>query len=329
MANHMQRFLIISGLVLSASLAPVRAIAATFRQIVVYGDSLSDLGRASLATGGAAPPYSTLTGGKFSNGKIWIEYLADDLGIRTNPATNFAVGGATTGTTNTIQTLIPFPVTGLVGIQQEVANNSISDPNALYVIWGGANDYLGGGITNPAIPVTNLTTEIGTLIARGAKNILVPNLANLGALPSTNGNIATAGLLNSLTLAHNTGLATSINTLSQLNPSVKLSLLDTNLLFNQIVANPSNFGITNVTDRCLTSSSVCANPNSYLFWDDLHPTTTGNKLIGDLAFQTLTATAVPEPTMMWGSLVAFSSAIALKRKIKAAKLTAKKLVKAI
>lgn len=316
----MKRFLVISGLILGSSLFPVSAIAATFRQLVVYGDSLSDLGNAYTATGGTVPPYPQ-GGGRFSNGPIWIEYLAARLGITTDRSTNFAVGGATTGTDNTIA---PF----LGGVQNQVTNNSISDPNgnALYVVWAGANDYLGGGITDPAITIGNLSFAINTLIGRGAKNILVPNLGNLGELPSTNDDLMTSAGLNFLTQDHNTKLAASLSDLSVLFPSVKLSLLDVNSLFNDIVADPVSAGFTNVTDGCLLVG--CTNPDKYLFWDTIHVTTAGHKLIGDLAFETLNApsTSVPEPTGMLGSLVALGFVVGFKRKLKPSKLTDRELV---
>jgi thermolabile hemolysin len=331
----MKKSLIISGLILVSSLFPVRAIAATFSQIVVYGDSLSDLGRAAAATSNLPAqskfPAYTDGEGRFSNGKIWVEYLADQLGIATNPNTNFAIGGATTGTVNIGQALAP---TSFIGIQTQVANNPISDPAALYVIWGGANDYLSAipgepCIPNePCIPISNLTSEINTLISRGATNILIPNLPNLGALPATrNFGTQQTTALNNLTALHNGGLATAISQLSLANPTVKLNLLDVNSLFNQVVANPSNFGLNNVTDGCLLVD--CSTPNSYLFWDDRHPTTAAQQLIGNLAFQTVSPTAVPEPISMIGSLVAFGSAIAFKRKLKTAQLKDKELVDSI
>src|SRR5215217_7794985 len=53
-----------------------------FDHVVVFGDSLSDAGNA----------------GRFTNGPVWVEYLAQKLGLPLNPAraggTNFAVGGA-------------------------------------------------------------------------------------------------------------------------------------------------------------------------------------------------------------------------------------------
>jgi thermolabile hemolysin len=318
----MKRFLVISGLILGSSLFPVGAIAATFSQIIVYGDSLSDVGRAATATGGAAPPYSPFFGGgRFSNGSIWIEDLAARLGI--SASNNFAVGGATSGTANTI----PFPSPDLVGIQTEVTNHlndpNANDPDALYILWGGANDYLGGGITNPATTIRNLTGEIQTLIGYGAKNILVPDLPNLGQIPGTIGSPNAAGL-NLLTQGHNAGLAASIANLSAFFPSVKLSLLGVNHLFDRVVTDPNSFGFSNVTSQCITANFLCPNPDTYLFWDELHPTAAGHQLISDLAFETL---QVPEPTTMLGSLLAFGSIVTLKRKIKPSKSKEKALNK--
>ena len=326
----MKRFSIVCGLIIAASLVPIRAIASTYSQIVVYGDSLSDLGRAAatstLPAQSKFPASYNNGGGRFSNGPIWVEYLANRLGIVTNPNTNFAIGGATTGTFNTGQTLSP----SFVGIRQQVNPGNpaaeISDPNALYIIWGGANDYLAKTTTDPRVPVGNLTSQILTLIqTRQAKNILVLNLPDLGKLPSTRNDPTIAANLDTLTQLHNTALAASIASLSRANSSVKLSLLDVNSLFKQVVANPSTVGFNNATDGCL--SVGCPKPDTYLFWDTIHPTTATHRLIGDLAFQAVSPTSVPKPMTMLGSLIAFGSAVAFKRKLKSSKLTDKELVK--
>jgi thermolabile hemolysin len=317
----MRNISIILGLTLAATLVPVRAIAATFNQLVVYGDSLSDLNRAFNATGGIAPPYvSTPDAGRFSNSSVWVEYLAASLGIGIDPTTNFAVGGATTGSVNTIAAdltarNIPIPnPSQLVGIQQQVTNSSIGNPDALYIVWGGANDYLGGGIVNPTIPVSNLTTQISTLIARGAKNILVPNLPNLGVLPGTRTSVNAPGL-SVLTQGHNATLDLSIAALQQANPSVTLNILDINDLFNRAVNDPSQFNFTNVTDGCLLVS--CTNPDAYLFWDTIHPTTATHRFISNLALSTVAPTAVPEPFTIIGTIVGGTAALRLRKKLQA------------
>ena len=318
----MNRFSIVCGLIVAASLVPARAIAATFSQIVVYGDSLSDVGRFYTASGGTfpPPPYSN---GKFSNGPVWVEYLATSLGIPNDPTTNFAVGNAKTDSHP------QAPAPGFIGIKEQIDNDqSPVKSNNLYVIWGGANDYLEpvnpANPANPSVIVGNLTAQIGTLIGRGAKNILVPNLPNLGQLPSTLASPA-SGLLNNATQLHNLSLEASIRNLNlSLNdPTVKVNLLDVNFLFNTA----SSVGFTNVTDKCITS--LGCTPDTYLFWDEVHPTTAGHRLIGDLAFSVVSPTAVPEPMTILGSLAAASSAIAFKRKLKSSSLKAKELVKNI
>jgi hypothetical protein len=63
--------------------------------------------------------------------------------------------------------------------------------------------------------------------------------------------------------------------------------------FQEVTANPQNFGVTNITDACLSGDpfdpgTVCANPDSYIFWDAIgHPTAVGQALIADFAFMAL------------------------------------------
>jgi phospholipase/lecithinase/hemolysin len=294
-----KKWLMTSSLIAGVSLWPIPSVAAVFSQIISYGDSLLDLGRAFEQVG--SPSYGDMFGGgRYSNGLIWVEYLAPRLGLTTNPDTNFAVGGATTGTANTVDN-------SLVGLSQQINNNLISDPNALYIVWGGANDYLGAGITDPSIPVGNLSAHITTLINNGAINILVPNLSNLGELPVTIG-IPQSSLLNNLTQAHNQGLALAINNLQTTFPNTNIQLLDVNTTFNQIQANPSQFDLTNVIDGCLLVS--CTTPDTYFFWDIIHPSTRGHQLISNLAVQTL---GVPEPSMVLGLFIVGIGAIWIKK----------------
>ena len=69
--------------------------------IVAFGDSLSDVGNISIATGGVSPGASYYHG-HYSNGPIWLEYLANRLGVAApTPSlaggTDNALGGAETG----------------------------------------------------------------------------------------------------------------------------------------------------------------------------------------------------------------------------------------
>jgi phospholipase/lecithinase/hemolysin len=320
--------------VILISVAASAANAASFTNLYVFGDSLSDTGNFYRATGNLLPPEPFYFQGRFSNGPVWVEYLAPKLGLTYNPANNFAFGSASTDNTNT------FPLLGssFPGLQQEIqafkASNPIADPNALYILWAGSNDYLGGRVTNPVQPVANIATAITSLAQAGARTILVPNLSDLGKIPGTRTNPAASAGLTALSTAHNALLAQSLAALSSTLPSTSLILLDSNQLFNTVLTNPSQFGFTNTTESCLfpaplsnpgTIPTVCANPNQFAFWDDIHPTTAAHAILGEFAFTTVqNSTAIPEPTTTAGMILVGALFGAARQKLKRDKVTAHK-----
>ncbi len=301
------------------ALTPSTAEAFQLTGLYVFGDSLSDIGNFYTFTNNQLPPSQLgYFNGRFSNGPVWVDYLAPNLGLTSDVRTNFAFPGATTGTTNTtIPGVLP-------GLQQQISNftqiTPQADPDALYVLWAGANDYLGGQQTNPAIPVANLADAIQSLAGVGAKNFLVANLPDLGQVPLVRdrGPVVSQGAT-ALSNGHNALLAQTLAVLgNQLAPiSVNLIPFDVNTVFNQAIANPAQFGLMNTSNACLFPSpilfpntggrpepiAVCPNPNQYLFWDSLHPSTTAHAIVGEAAFQTLSASAIPEPPATAGMII--------------------------
>ncbi|WP_017318365.1 SGNH/GDSL hydrolase family protein [Mastigocladopsis repens] len=270
-----------------------------FSDMYVFGDSLCDIGSAFDATqkalGQGSPPSPPYFQGRFSNGPVWVEYLATLLELTSKRNTNFATGGANTGAKNTF---IPDNQLGLPGLQQQInsfiedlkAANRLADPKALYIVWAGANDYLGGGVTHPAMPIENLSYAITSLAAVGAKNIMVLNLPNLGEVPATRTDSQQSTLLNALTQQHNFSLSELLNTLN-LGFDVSIIPFDVNSLFHQVFTNPTKFGFTNVTDAQLDQSDHLQNDtDKFFFWDVLHPTRFGHSLLAEFAFSLLAPT---------------------------------------
>ncbi|MBF2028096.1 MAG: SGNH/GDSL hydrolase family protein [Oscillatoriales cyanobacterium C42_A2020_001] len=313
------------------ALTPSTAEAFQLTGLYVFSDSLSDVGNFYAFTNNQLPPPQLgYFNGRFSNGPVWVDYLAPRLGLTSDIRTNFSFPGLTTGTTNTtIPNVLP-------GLQQQIPRftqaTPQADPNALYILWAGANDYLGGQQTNPAIPVANLANAIQSLAGVGAKNFLVANLPDLGQVPLVRDRGAAVSQgATALTNGHNALLAQTLATLgNQLAPiGVNLIPLDVNTVFSQAIANPAQFGLTNTSDPCLFPSpllfsntggrpdpiTVCPNPNQYLFWDSLHPSTTAHRLVGEAAFQTLSASAVPEPPATAGMIVfgAFMTSLVVRK----------------
>lgn len=231
-----------------------------------------------------------------------MEVLAGQLGLAAPSArwgsstnqTNYAVGGAKTDYTL-------LPIVGAVGMdsqvgwfQADLGNNpgwNVSD--ALFVLWGGGNDYFGyldsgGPIPTPAL---NLRQRIETLIALGATAFLTCNLPPLGDTPAYRGTSQQAEA-NQLSEQFAADWQQQVNELSALHPQCAFYYLDVYAAFQQIVANPENYGLRNVTDPAFDGSTVVSNADEYLFWDNVHPTRVGHALIGAAAYNQI----IPEPT---------------------------------
>ena len=323
----MVKSLVASAFVLC--LLPAVASAAPITSLYVVGDSLSDSGNAFILTGGFPPaPYAQ----RASNGPVAVERLAADLGVTLTPSaaggTNYAVVGAATGpvmATNPAEITDNWAAhvygqtnlkgTGLLNQERKILQTGpIADPaGSLFVVWGGANNLA----LNPfsaGDAIGNLATIVGELYQDGARRFLIPNLPDLSLTPSSQGlSPADRAALSFLTIGFDNALAAAVNSLRAL-PGIQITEFDTFAFLNGVIANPLAYGFTNTTQPCLqgitlTGGSVCADPNSYLFWDGVHPTAAGHALLGDAM-----AAAVPEPASAALLALGLSVAARLRRR---------------
>ncbi|NEQ78279.1 MAG: SGNH/GDSL hydrolase family protein [Okeania sp. SIO2C9] len=262
-----------------------------FSDIYVFGDSLSDTGNAFIATGGLLPPSPPYFEGRTSNGPLWIETLAPQLDLTSNPSLNFAVNGATTGFVNNTNNLLPEGTPPLlIGLQTQIdnfiADTPETDPDALYVVWAGANDYLGGNTQGVQSSVGNLSVAVNKLASIGARNFLLQNLPDLGLTPLAQSLPPEQQQgLSLLSEGHNSGLAAASQILEQ-DPNINIISPDFRTIVDNIIANPTDFGFTNVTDNFLASGAI--NPDDFLFFDNIHPTTNGHNFLADTAIKSIT-----------------------------------------
>ncbi|QIR37619.1 PEP-CTERM sorting domain-containing protein [Tolypothrix sp. PCC 7910] len=296
----MKKRFVAAGFILFSFMLPLKANAAQFSGIYVFGDSLSDAGNVYNSTidpktgvGFPPPPYFD---GNFSNGPIWIDELAKKLQLDSSPTLvtdvakgtapkngiNFAYGGATSIDKNTISPLLPGFKQQIEAFTTPLLQTKNADSNALYVLWTGANDYLPTNadpnyfkpFTDPTTTINRLRLAIASLADVGAKNILVVNLPDLGQLPRAQ-NLdptfpvpsGTSQALTDLTKKHNSDLSDAIANLNKvLNPDVKLISLDANSVFTDIMNDTKNmqgvkYGFKEVAKPCLVDPSCAADPS--------------------------------------------------------------------
>ncbi|ABG41942.1 PEP motif putative anchor-like protein [Paraglaciecola sp. T6c] len=254
------------------------ASATPISDMYVFGDSLSDTGALKTLLPAACPtaPYFDC---RFSNGPVWVEHLASDLGVSASTAytggTNWAIGGQRT------DNLFADPNFGGQLFNYLGSAGGMADADALYVIWAGGNDFLQNdpvGTYTPGDAAQNIVDSVTTLAMAGAMNFLVPNLPI--AAPWA--------------FEFNAALA---NGLDGISGGLNITQLDVFSTFLDISMNPSDYDLTNVSAPCVDSANmtVCTNPDEYLLWDQVHPTAVGHQLIASAA---LAALAVPEPALL-------------------------------
>ena len=309
-----------------------RAAFAAVDKIIVFGDSLSDNGNVYQLTQGYPgnpllpfPGDTTYVGGRQTNGRVAVEFMS--LNMRT-PLVDYAQAGATTGTVNVNDDGslgVPAGALHLAGMKTQVANYlaapHAADPNALYVLWGGPNDFLSGlanpGAFDPAGAISaalgNLSLEAQSLyLGAGARSFLIPNMPDLGLTPRARfGGLSS--LATGVTEAFNTNLNDMLAGLRAGLPGATVFGFDSFSLSQQIFADFSggNPGATNVSVPCSFLTACATDPamqSQFFFWDDIHPTTQVDSILGRSMAQ-----AVPEP-QTWAALIAGLSLLAWMRR---------------
>lgn len=313
-------------------MAGAAGAAPTFSSMVVFGDSLSDTGNVRNVLGSSniiSVPAGYGANGRFSNGKVWHEYLAPAIGVPVATAsrvsgasnTNFAYGGARIDDGG-------LPSAGLLTqyAQYNARQPGGADADALYVLWGGGND-IRDLVGNPdplagiAASLGNLQGMLTGLIGRGASTFLIPNLPDLGKIPENRGSAREASA-SAATVAWNDALHAMLLGLSG---QASIYYFDVYSTFNDLLDDPASYGFTDTTGTCrrvtlLIFESACAAAATTVFWDSIHPTTAAHRVLGlaaaDLLLNgnplALAAAEVPEPATLLLVLAALAVVLALR-----------------
>ncbi|NML97935.1 lipase [Paraburkholderia sp. RP-4-7] len=274
-------------------------------QVVSFGDSLSDVGT-------YAPLASAVGGGRFTTnpGQVWTQDVAQYYGgslsaaftidithkLSAQSGFGYAEGGATVATPANQNDFL----TDVIGNVEMPVNQQVSsylsthgsfNSGQLVLVWAGANDVLRAGSLPAAAPTvqtaaSTLAQIVGQIVQNGATHVVVVNVPNIGLAPK--------GITSPDGGANLTQLSELFN--GDLNAALqadglqgKIIQIDAYTWVDQIIANfqANGFAVTNTSQACdptktpddtalLCSPATYVTSNAdqtYMFADDLHPTT--------------------------------------------------------
>lgn len=274
-------------------------------QVVSFGDSLSDVGT-------FAPIASAVGGGRFTTnpGQVWSQDVAQYYGDTLNAAFTISVdqklsaqggfgyaeGGATVATPADLNDFLVDVIGNVeMPVNQQVSSylsaHGSFNAGQLVLVWAGANDVLRAGSPPAATATvqtaaTNLAQIVGQIVQNGATHVVVVNVPDIGLSPKGITSPDGGANLTQLSQLFNTTLNAALQTDGL---QGKVIQIDSYTWLNQIIANfkANGFAVSNTGQACdptktpddtalLCSPATYVAPDAdqtYMFADDLHPTT--------------------------------------------------------
>ena len=308
---HHLRLLGVLVLILSLGFAG-NALAQSFSNVVVFGDSLSDSGNAAAASGLPLPPGTSFT---TNPDPVWAEIIAGAFGASGQNSLaggpNYAFGGACMNPATPCDFDDVPTVTEQIGQHLSLRGGRL-DPNALYTIWGGLNDIADSALGDPLNALGHVlaaadvnAAQIRRLREAGARHVVVFNMpdASLAPFAVAQGPAAQAGL-SALVAEYNKKLYAGIRENEE-----GVVPININVALGALAANPGRYGLTNVTGTACgepdagSALSIQCGPagspfpvtyapganETYLFADRSHPSGAVHAMLASLVTSTLAA----------------------------------------
>jgi phospholipase/lecithinase/hemolysin len=253
-----------------------------YSSLYVFGDALSS----TIDNPSVGVNYY---GNRWSNGRVWVEVLAQRQGVIYEPTKNNSYFDHNSAKLAT-----------------EITNFSALDAStALFVVWVCNADTFDAASTADPSQWNNAVAQgqinhlniITNLYAKGVRTLILPNAVDISKIPYFNQG-DTTGMANGC-IAYNAALSNTISQAKSLCPDLKIYAPDFFSLMNRALTNAAAYGLTNVLVSGQSIDAIDAfhygypvamtngYGTNYIFWDAADPTAKFHAVMADVAQQLL------------------------------------------
>ena len=288
--------------IVTSTVVPASSALSSF---YVFGDALS--ATADTANSPGPPLYD---GYRWSNGRVWVEVLAQLQGIPIYNNSYFDHNSSIT----------------VVDVKSFSAPPNVA--NDLFAVWvcnadtfDAASTVVNDNNQNPAHLLNefisaNMASQINhfqiitNLYAKGVRNLIMPNAVDISTIPAYNLGNATA-VLHAGCIDYNARFVTTINQAKAACPSLNIYTPDYYTLLNNVLTNAAYYGLTNAKsggysidalDDLYANAPVNLNGagTNYIFWDPKDPTAKLHAVMANVAQQLIS------PPVQVGNIIPFA-----------------------
>jgi phospholipase/lecithinase/hemolysin len=245
-------------------------------------------------------------GQRYSNGRVWVEVLAQRQGLTYDFNKNWSYFGNTS--TSLVANISSFSITPSAA------------SNALFVIWvNDADLYFPAADSGTSMAQwtsainqsqTNHFKAVTNLYAKGARTLIMPNAVDISTIPFFNGS-DNANFIHLRCLDYNVAFTNTLNRIRASCPNLTIYSPDFFTLLTNLLAHPANYGVTNALDARGLSIGVIGSELSdqttngpgtnYIFWDAKDPTAKVHAWMGNLAQQLISPVRISQIAALNGS----------------------------